>query len=187
MNFTKKNLLFPIIISSLAILGACQPTSTTQETTTTTAATTATASIQSSLTQQALPDFNIVNQQRSIVTKDTFAGKPTIYVAWASWCPDCQQQMPILNELQQEYSDKIQFVFVNLLVKGETAEAGQQYLKKNNYSFDYYADEQHEFQKNMHLESIPTMILVNKEGTVQQVFDEVQTTDSLNTALQSLL
>lgn len=185
MKFTKKRLLLPIIISSFVVLTACQATTTTSSTQETTTVPSSTQEVLS-LTNQTLPDFTIVNQQQATVSKDNFAGKPTVYVAWASWCPDCQQQLPVLNELQQEYADKVQFVFVNLLVKGETAESGQQYLKEKNYTFPYYADEQHEFQTNLQLKSIPTMIFVNQEGTIQQIFDEVQTKDTLTKALQEL-
>lgn len=183
-----------LLTASAVLLGACgqnatsSTTSSTQATTQTTQATTqeSTEESASSLANAALPSFGIVDNDGNAITQAKFAGKPTLYVAWASWCPDCQEQLPILNELRTEYADKVQFVFVNLLVRGETEEKAHTYMEEKGYNFDYYADKNADFQKQMKLQSIPTMILVDKDGMVQTVFEEVQTKESLSQALDAL-
>lgn len=39
-------------------------------------------------------------------------GKPRVINLWATWCPPCRREMPVLEEAQQNNSD-IGFVFVN--------------------------------------------------------------------------
>ena len=48
---------------------------------------------------------NVVFQDESgkKLTEKDFTGKPTVYYAWASWCPDCQQELPILNTLKEKF------------------------------------------------------------------------------------
>lgn len=53
------------------------------------------------------------------VTDDTFAAevlqsdKPVLVDFWAPWCGPCRQVSPILEELSNDYADKIEVVKVN--------------------------------------------------------------------------
>jgi thiol-disulfide isomerase/thioredoxin len=53
------------------------------------------------------------------------AGKPVVVNLWASWCPPCLREMPVLAAAQQQEKG-INFVFVN---QGEDAAIAAQYLK----------------------------------------------------------
>lgn len=54
----------------------------------------------------------------------TLAGKPVILNLWASWCPPCRREMPVLGAAQSRHPD-LTFVFVN---HGEDAETIRRYL-----------------------------------------------------------
>lgn len=41
------------------------------------------------------------------------ADKPTVVDYWADWCGPCKQLSPILDQLAEEYGDKINFVKVD--------------------------------------------------------------------------
>ena len=47
------------------------------------------------------------------------AGKPMVVNLWATWCPPCIREMPLLAKAQERYSD-IHFVFINQGEQGET-------------------------------------------------------------------
>ena len=133
-------------------------------------------------------DANVVFQDASgkKLTEKDFNGKPTVYYAWASWCPDCQQELPILNELRKEYQDSIEFVLVNLLVKGETPEKAQAFFKEKGLEFNYYSDKEKSFQKALEIHSIPTMIFVGQDGTIKHVIDEVKDKATIDEVLKGL-
>jgi len=55
------------------------------------------------------------------------AGKPLVVNLWASWCPPCRREMPLLAQAQKAQGD-IAFVFVN---QGEKQDIVQHYLSGN--------------------------------------------------------
>ena len=46
-----------------------------------------------------------------------FKGKPTVVNLWATWCPPCRREMPVLQQAQTEHPE-FHFLFLN---QGETA------------------------------------------------------------------
>ena len=56
------------------------------------------------------------------------AGQPLVVNLWASWCPPCRREMPVLAAAQQRTSG-VRFVFAN---QGEDAAAVLRYLAASN-------------------------------------------------------
>lgn len=111
---------------------------------------------------------NVVFQDESgkKLTEKDFTGKPTVYYAWASWCPDCQQELPILNTLKEKYGDKVEFVGVAMISQKEPIENGKKYLKEHSLSLNYYSDVDSSFQKYHEITKIPTLIFTDKNGKI---------------------
>lgn len=61
-----------------------------------------------------------------------FEGKPTVINLWATWCPPCQREMPVLQKAQKE-NPNVHFVFLN---QGESARQVETYLYNNKLKLD---------------------------------------------------
>jgi thiol-disulfide isomerase/thioredoxin len=72
----------------------------------------------------ALPVATFTGLDGKPVRLNDFLGKPVVVNLWASWCPPCRREMPILT-LAQASNPAVVFVFAN---QGETAQTVRQYF-----------------------------------------------------------
>lgn len=63
--------------------------------------------------RQRLPALALVSLQGEPVNLSAFAGRPVVVNLWATWCPPCVREMPVLQQAQAAHS-AIHFVFVNV-------------------------------------------------------------------------
>lgn len=68
-----------------------------------------------------------------------FHGKPLVVNLWASWCPPCRREMPLLREAQVRHPE-MNFVFVNQM---ESADAVRRYLDDAHIDLDNVLLDQH--------------------------------------------
>lgn len=59
-----------------------------------------------------LPDFTLYDLDGTPVTKDELlANDKALFINfWATWCKPCREEMPLLTEMQEKYSDKLLMV-----------------------------------------------------------------------------
>jgi thiol-disulfide isomerase/thioredoxin len=81
-----------------------------------------------------VPDINfnnVLNYKNSNLQLSDYEGKLVILDCWATWCGSCIAQFSKVNALQQEFSDKLQFIMVNSIKgTGENAASVQKFLDK---------------------------------------------------------
>ena len=95
------------------------------------AALTGTSRALDAATSQSLPSVSLKTLAGE--PADIFAmtkGKPSVVNLWASWCPPCRREMPVLAAAQKQETG-VNFVFVN---QGEDAATAQRYLSQGSFS-----------------------------------------------------
>lgn len=78
--------------------------------------------------QIRLPDTRLATLDGQQIQLSTLAGRPSVVNLWATWCPPCRREMPVLAQAQQSNAG-VNFVFVN---QGEGGDAIQKYLQKES-------------------------------------------------------
>jgi thiol-disulfide isomerase/thioredoxin len=61
---------------------------------------------------QRLPDLTFQSLEGKDVRLSDFEGKPTVVNLWATWCPPCVREMPVLHQAQVQHPN-VHFVFLN--------------------------------------------------------------------------
>lgn len=90
-----------------------------------------------------------------------FKGRPLVINIWASWCPPCRREMPVLEAAQNE-SRHIQFVFLN---QQEAPSRVQQFLSKNTLHLDnVFFDFTGEASARLGAFGLPTTLFFDANG-----------------------
>lgn len=74
--------------------------------------------------QISVPPITLTSLEGGAVAIDSLGGKPMVINLWATWCPPCRREMPVLRDAQQTNRD-IVFVFAN---QGESVETVRTFL-----------------------------------------------------------
>ena len=85
----------------------------------------ASISVMSALqSSQQIPNITVRDIKGDSLSLQDLAGKPLVINLWATWCPPCRREMPVLAAAQQA-NPEIRFVFVN---QGEGQELVEKFL-----------------------------------------------------------
>jgi thiol-disulfide isomerase/thioredoxin len=96
------------------------------------------------------------------------AGKDIVMVdMWATWCPPCRRELPILVEVAHDYQSKgVAFYAVNLR---EDRKKVADFLKKEKLDVAVAFDKKGDVAKAYHANAIPLLVLIDKKGIIQAV------------------
>lgn len=116
--------------------------------------------------------FISLKNREEIVTLDSLRGKKVLLNFSATWCGDCQKEKPIMNA---EYINKfkndsnIEFIIVMGPLRSDNPEVIKKYMSDNNYSFPVYYDYDKELLQEFGIQRIPTNILIDEEGKIEEI------------------
>lgn len=89
-------------------------------------------------------------------------GKVVLVNFWATWCPPCRAELPMMQKLYNDYKDKIAFV----LVTDENREKVISFFNKNGYNFPVYNSISNPPSNFSETNSIPTSFLIDENGNI---------------------
>lgn len=90
-------------------------------------------------------------------------GKPAVVNLWATWCPPCRREMPVLAEAQQR-DQNVEFVFVN---QGEPSATIARYLHSNALQLkNVFLDPQKEWSHQFGADAMPTTLFFDANGAL---------------------
>lgn len=135
-----------------------------------------------------VPEFSFSDGQGVMHNITEFEGKPVVVVFWASWCSDCQEQMPLMKdyiEWSKRYED-VTFIFVNKTDgERETKEAAISYFEELGTNEILYFDEDLTAYDSLGIHNIPTTLFLDSQGIITAWSPKQITEDSKFDALLS--
>lgn len=129
---------------------------------------TATSTFQSnSLVGKPELDFTAESINGSTVSLSSFKGKPVLINFWATWCPPCRGEMPIIQQIQDEYTPQgLQILEVN---DAESLQNVKSFITENHYSFPVLLDPNGAIGQRYGVMYIPTSFFIDKNGIIRDV------------------
>jgi thiol-disulfide isomerase/thioredoxin len=112
-------------------------------------------------------------------------GKAVWINFWASWCPPCQYETPIIRSLDQRYRDR-GLVIVAIQVQ-QTVQAGREYAERYGLEYAIGPDVTGDFFHLYRVFALPTQFFIDPEGRIRRiVIGPVSETDAATT-IESIL
>lgn len=137
--------------------------------------------------QEAI-DVTFYDSEGKAVKLSDYYGKPVVMNFWATWCGYCKQEMPDFQEVYEEYKDKVEFLFINSTDGSrETREKAETYLQEQGYTIPAFYDEDMDAVYTYSVNSLPTTMLLDKEGRVAAYAPGLIEKEALIKALDTLL
>lgn len=116
--------------------------------------------------KQTLPGMALVSIDGTAVKLADFKGKPTVVNLWATWCPPCVREMPVLHQAQADHP-AVNFVFVNA---GESAERVNAWLQMRKLPLkNVLLDATNEVTAQFKTPGYPTTLFFDANGVLVSV------------------
>jgi peroxiredoxin len=116
---------------------------------------------------RALPDFNLPDLDGKMVRLSDYRGRPVLINFWATWCPPCRAEM---DDLEAFYYDHQKEGLMILAVNsGESRDIAAEFAQELGLSFTVLLDEDFTISDQWLINSLPTSILVDRDGVVQVI------------------
>ena len=94
-------------------------------------------------------------------------GQVVVLDLWATWCPPCKKQMPIIQRLHDDprLKEKVRIVSVNVDTHPQRLPLVRSYLKRHGYTMPTALDDG-SVSTSYHATSIPTLVIIDPHGRV---------------------
>lgn len=105
-----------------------------------------------------------------------YRGRTIVLNFWASWCPPCIREMPLLQAYYNEHKEEgLIFIAIN---SGESSQTAYKYIADMGYRFPVGLDESYVLSDKLGIVALPMTIVINPEGQVHyqhrgEIFSEV--------------
>lgn len=130
-------------------------------------------------------NFTIKDLDGNDVQLASYRGKTVLLNIWATWCGPCKKEIPDLNTIHRDYSDK-DVVVIGVLLESGTMEDAKKAVMED-FKIDYptwYGDMQ--FARQFEVIGFPLTVIIDKEGKVRNKLLGQQTREIFVNALKEV-
>jgi len=111
-------------------------------------------------------NFSLPDTSGNMVSMKDFKGKVVLVDVWATWCGPCKAQFPFLREIEEEYANNKDIVFVGIsLDKVEVKQKWKDMIKKESLGGIQLLDDFGKgFGRKYDIAAIPRFMLIDRKG-----------------------
>jgi peroxiredoxin len=114
--------------------------------------------------ERKAPSFCLKTLDGNQVVLDEFKGKNILLMFWATWCPSCVEELPMMGKFSEGRDD--QLVILLAAIDGEKEKKIQRVIKKNQVTLPVLLDPKAKTARAYGVSMIPVSFLINREGLI---------------------
>ncbi|MBM1171532.1 TlpA disulfide reductase family protein [Microvirga arabica] len=131
-----------------------------------------------------MPDVALENIRGGSTSLTAFTGKPVVLNLWASWCPPCRREMPMMAEMAAA-GDDITFLFVN---QGERRTTIEGYLNNEKLTLsNVLLDTRMDVPRHYATPGLPVTLFIGADGKLRSIHVGEISREALTGTLNRLL
>lgn len=112
------------------------------------------------------PSFNLPlmpEGKKQLNLDDWRAGKPLLLVFWATWCPPCLQEIPVLEQWHKEYQDRFNILAVHV---GPPHEPLSEFMVRMGISYPVVLDQESRAASLYGVSGLPVAVVLDPKGKI---------------------
>jgi cytochrome c biogenesis protein CcmG/thiol:disulfide interchange protein DsbE len=110
------------------------------------------------------PDFTLTTFKGNTISLEDLRDKPVVINFWASWCPPCRVEAPLIERTWRAYKNRgLIFLGVNIQDREEDA---LNYIREFNITYPNGPDPAGEIAINYGVSGLPVTFFVSSKGQV---------------------
>lgn len=132
------------------------------------------------------PAFTLKDLEGREVRSSTFANKVMLLNFWATWCPPCQAEIPVLQALHKDYEAK-GLAVVGISVDEDGPEYVKAFVKSRKINYPILMSTDEVLDAYGGIRGIPTTFLIGRDGKIVRKFYGEQSKRTLEEAVKQLI
>jgi peroxiredoxin len=126
------------------------------------------------------PDFTLPDLNGTSFSLADYSGKPVLVVFWATWCPHCKDEIPVLRDVHEKYKGT-DFTILSVSVDNKPDKL-KEFAKENGIEYSVLFDEGTVIAKSYGVVGIPANYVIDPDGNGyyygQNIEDAMKKVDS---------
>jgi len=135
---------------------------------------------------ELLPNFSAPASDGNTYNYETGTA-PTVIVFFASWCPYCAAEAPIIKSVSESYvDDGLQVIGVNITYN-DTVQDANQFVEEHDWNFPILLDAAGDVSKHFPNNGVPLNVFVDRNGIVYRMISGAMDDASMNLIIQETI